>query len=183
MNITSETFNQFSLVCFYSSNAILEIPKGALSGLTSVRLRSVNSQDLEKTQTVQGDLASTYVQIDFNPNIPVSLKLKVINSEQKTAKTSSMSVYRISLDNSLITKLNSNGVTNDGDYLTVRAASNGLYVAVYDAPKSNLGLAIGLTIAFVFAALVVLAIGVYLSRNPKYCKLIRDTRLGFKSQI
>ncbi len=163
-------------------DAILDIPKGALGGLTYIQLQSFNNNDSDLSQVVQGAPATNYIQIDFNTNTPVSLKMRAMSPISNGA---AISVYRINLENSLMTKLNPYDVTSDPSFVGLKTLNSGRYVAVYEATGSgsSVGLAVGLTVGFIFMAVVALAIGVYLTRNPKYCKLIRDTKLSFKNQI
>ncbi len=166
-----------SLTC---SDAILDVPKGAFSALTYVTLQSFNGS-IFSSQIVPGDLASSYVQIDFQSNKPVNLKLAT-----KTPAGASVDVYRVNLESSVVTKLNPNELTtSESGYVSVNAANNGRYVAVYNGPSSyNAGLAVGLSVTFVCLALVTLAASVWYLRNRQdYCSLIRSTRLTFKNQI
>lgn len=149
------------------------MPKKAFNKLTYVRVDVLTLDQIQvnpEFQNMNSNFNSKNVDSKFlrlnplnmNSNTPLTVKMKTFDG------SSSASVYRLSPDFLLMTKVASN---LENGYQVFQVSSGGTYVA---RVETNFGLIIGVVIGVVIFLVIAMVITVVLVKNPKYISSWRN---------
>ncbi len=156
----------------------MDIEKNTFNDLTYIRVEVLTHEQMQtnpefentKSNLNKDDLASSFVRlnpIDLNSDVPLKIKI-ALDKDAKSSITNSLSVYRLSPDFLVMTKLK---VDIDNDFAVFEVNRGGTYVAKIE---KNYGAIIGAVIGVVVLLVVVSVIALVLVKNPQYFSSMRN---------